>query len=96
MPGGIHRLAIGQQQPTLGDVRPDALKAARIPLAHARAPSRVLISDAIARMCGARQPCDAVSVTERLDHDTQPQSLGDLAFVAELTDNSAIAANGGA
>ena len=29
---GIHRLAIGQQQPALGHVRPDALKAARIHL----------------------------------------------------------------
>ena len=51
------------------------------------------VFDAIASLCEDGQPCDAVTVAERLDRDGQLESSGGLAYLAELTENTPSAAN---
>ena len=51
------------------------------------------VFDAVAALCEAGQPCDAVTVAERLDRDGQLDSSGGLAYLAELAENTPSAAN---
>ena len=51
------------------------------------------VYDAVASLCEDGQPCDAVTVAERLDRDGQLESSGGLAYLAELTENTPSAAN---
>ena len=51
------------------------------------------VFDAVAGLCEDGQPCDAVTVAERLDRDGQLESSGGLAYLAELTENTPSAAN---
>ena len=51
------------------------------------------VFDAVASLCEDGQPCDAVTVAERLDRDGQLESSGGLAYLAELTENTPSAAN---
>ena len=46
------------------------------------------VFDAVASLCDDGQPCDAVTVAERLDRDGQLESSGGLAYLAELTQNT--------
>ena len=48
---------------------------------------------AVADLCEEGQPCDAVTVAERLDRDGQLESAGGLAYLAELAENTPSAAN---
>ena len=52
-----------------------------------------VVFDAVASLCEDGQPCDAVTVAERLDRDGQLESSGGLAYLAELTENTPNAAN---
>ena len=51
------------------------------------------VFDAVASLCEDGQPCDAVTVAERLDRGGQLESSGGLAYLAELTENTPSAAN---
>ena len=51
------------------------------------------VFNAVAALCEAGQPCDAVTVAERLDRDGQLESSGGLAYLAELAENTPSAAN---
>ena len=51
------------------------------------------VFDAVSSLCEDGQPCDAVTVAERLDRDGQLESSGGLAYLAELTENTPNAAN---
>ena len=51
------------------------------------------VFDAVAGLCEDGQPCDAVTVAERLDRDGRLESSGGLAYLAELTENTPSAAN---
>ena len=51
------------------------------------------VFDAVAGLCEDGQPCDAVTVAERLDRDGQLESSGGLAYLAELTENTPSAVN---
>ena len=51
------------------------------------------VFEAVAGLCEDGQPCDAVTVAERLDRDGRLESSGGLAYLAELTENTPSAAN---
>ena len=51
------------------------------------------VFNAVAGLCDEGQPCDAVTVAERLDRDDQLESSGGLAYLAELAENTPSAAN---
>ena len=51
------------------------------------------VFNAVAALCEVGQPCDAVTVAERLDRDGQLESSGGLAYLAELAENTPSAAN---
>ena len=51
------------------------------------------VFEAVSRLCDEGQPCDAVTVAERLDREGRLESLGGLAFLAELAENTPSAAN---
>ena len=51
------------------------------------------VFDAVASLCNDGQPCDAVTVAERLDRDGHLEYSGGLAYLAELTENTPSAAN---
>jgi replicative DNA helicase len=51
------------------------------------------VFNAVAGLCEEGQPCDAVTVAERLDRDGQLESSGGLAYLAELAENTPSAAN---
>ena len=52
-----------------------------------------VVFDAIAALCDEGQPCDVVTVAERLDRDGQLESSGGLAYLADLAENTPSAAN---
>ena len=51
------------------------------------------VFDAVSGLCDDGQPCDAVTVAERLDRSGQLESSGGLAYLAELAENTPSAAN---
>ena len=51
------------------------------------------VFNAVAALCNEGRPCDAVTVAERLDRDGQLESVGGLAYLAELAGNTPSAAN---
>ena len=51
------------------------------------------VFEAVASLCDEGQPCDAVTVAERLDRDGRLEVSGGLAYLAELTENTPSAAN---
>ena len=51
------------------------------------------VFNAVAGLCEEGRPCDAVTVAERLDRDGHLESVGGLAFLAELAENTPSAAN---
>ena len=51
------------------------------------------VFNAVAALCDEGQPCDVVTVAERLDRDGQLESSGGLAYLAELAENTPSAAN---
>ena len=51
------------------------------------------VFDAVTSLCQDGQPCDAVTVAERLDRDGRLESSGGLPYLAELTENTPSAAN---
>ena len=51
------------------------------------------VFDAVASLCNDGQPCDAVTVAERLDRDGHLEYSGGRASLAELTENTPSAAN---
>ena len=52
-----------------------------------------VVFDAVSDLCDGGQPCDAVTVAERLDRNGQLESSGGLAYLAELAENTPSAAN---
>ena len=51
------------------------------------------VFEAVSGLCDEGQPCDAVTVAERLDRSGQLESSGGLAYLAELAENTPSAAN---
>ena len=51
------------------------------------------VFEAVSLLCDEGQPCDAVTVAERLDRSGQLESSGGLAYLAELAENTPSAAN---
>ena len=87
---GKHRVEI------MGPCATPCVDAAPRPSHH---PSRASTRSTPQRPAGMRRgahPCHAVTVTQRLDGDGQPQFLGHLAFVAERAVNTAPTTNAGA
>ena len=52
-----------------------------------------VVFDAVSGLCEEGRPCDAVTVAERLDRDGQLDTVGGLAYLAELAENTPSAAN---
>ena len=52
-----------------------------------------IVFEAVSALCDEGQPCDAVTVAERLDRSGQLESSGGLAYLAELAENTPSAAN---